>query len=337
MKLTVYNDCIVVQVGGPLKMEQLLAEWRAQWLAQPEKLAGVTANLMRDGMSRQDAEGFIFERAPSGVQWQKPLTSAEATQRVMGFDVLAQRMCEDYRIARHECSIFPVSYHGVHIAHISLPHWSRGARLSPEQLGLAVGLDTDPVMIPCDMKELLFCPCPLAPRPPRWAPYQGTCKKYSVRKRCPVEEAFDNLPPDACVDKWRSLYGEQLRLAAWDSRPADSRSGSWDFVQLGLTLLREVSQLTRAAHEQRWSSQHAQRVLALAMATHPRLGMYSAASILSAECVQHICLLARIMSEKWLVCITVRARVELQFVDCIAFHYSDGSVMHWGGPDGEEQ
>lgn len=77
-----------------------------------------------------------------------------------------------------------------------------------------------------------------------------------------------------------------------------------------------------------------ERALALAMASHPRLGAASPLARLTPELVSRIALLDLLGSTKFLVAVTVRTGL---LVDCIATHYSDGSSLASGGLGGHER
>lgn len=76
------------------------------------------------------------------------------------------------------------------------------------------------------------------------------------------------------------------------------------------------------------------RACALAMALHPRLGADSPLRALTPDLLSRIALLARIQVTKFVSAITVRTGL---LVDCIAFHYSDGSSLTCGGRGGQER
>jgi len=74
--------------------------------------------------------------------------------------------------------------------------------------------------------------------------------------------------------------------------------------------------------------------LALAMALHPRLGCESPLALLTSDMLQRIVQLCRLASTRWVVAVTVRTGL---LVDCVAFHYSDGSHLIRGGRGGHER
>ena len=74
--------------------------------------------------------------------------------------------------------------------------------------------------------------------------------------------------------------------------------------------------------------------LALAMALHPRLGGESPLALLTSDLLQRIAQLARLACTRWVVAITVRTGL---LVDCLAFHYSNGSHLSRGGRGGQER
>jgi hypothetical protein len=74
--------------------------------------------------------------------------------------------------------------------------------------------------------------------------------------------------------------------------------------------------------------------LALAMALHPRLGCESPLALLKPDLLQRIAQLCRLACTRWVVALTVRTGL---LVDCVAFHYSDGSQLSRGGRGGQER
>jgi hypothetical protein len=74
--------------------------------------------------------------------------------------------------------------------------------------------------------------------------------------------------------------------------------------------------------------------LALAMALHHRLGCESPLALMTSDMLQRIVQLCRLSCTRWVVAITVRTGL---LVDCLAFHYSNGSDLCVGGRGGQER
>jgi hypothetical protein len=77
-----------------------------------------------------------------------------------------------------------------------------------------------------------------------------------------------------------------------------------------------------------------QASLALAMALHPRLGDASPLRMLPVDVIRRIALLYQLHATQWVVAISVRTGL---LVDCISFHYSDGTDATFGGRGGQER
>lgn len=70
------------------------------------------------------------------------------------------------------------------------------------------------------------------------------------------------------------------------------------------------------------------------MGLHPRLGAHSPLARLPPDCLRRIAGFVRLLNTRWLCAITARTGL---YVDCVAFHYSDGTSTTWGGRGGQER
>ncbi|KAJ1627832.1 hypothetical protein T492DRAFT_1022093 [Pavlovales sp. CCMP2436] len=75
-------------------------------------------------------------------------------------------------------------------------------------------------------------------------------------------------------------------------------------------------------------------LLAFATGLHPRLGSKSPVQMLTPDLASRIALLHHLQTTRWVVAISMRTG---WLVDCISFHYSDGTSTSSGGHGGQER